>query len=199
MAVSVIPLPALVFLAGSVGAPAASAASRAVDRPSLLFCSADFNPDGLAGRATLSSVQGSTYVHFSSPGKSKPLSLRVGKRILGVLTFDRDGNTDVVALKTDLRVRVWLSDGHGRFVRQNQFGPGIARGKLSPSDEQEPALCCSSIREDGANLPRVTRDLAADGPQLARSQALASSQHVVEDAFFTAIHPRGPPLLPLAW
>ena len=189
-------VPALVFLAALAGSPTAFAASGDVQHPSC-FCRADFNSDGFADRGTISFHLGSTFVHLSLSGKRKPLSFRLGKAILGVLALDvdRDGNTDLVALKSNLRVRVWLNDGHGKFVRRSQSQLGISQGNtIGPGNVPESAAFCScSIHEDGANVPRAARALADFDPEPGEATTFASSNLVIEDAFLAAIHPRGPP------
>jgi hypothetical protein len=189
-------VPALIFLAALAGSPSARAASGAMQHPSC-FCGADFNRDGFADRGTISSQQGSAFIHLLLSGKRKPLSLRVGRAILGVLAFDvdRDGNTDLVALKANLRVRVWLNDGHGRFVRRSRSELGISLGNtIGPGNVPEAAAFCScSVHEDGANVQRATRALAAFGPEPGEAKTFASGNLAIEDTFLTAIHPRGPP------
>jgi hypothetical protein len=189
-------VPSLIFLAVLVASPSAIAASGTVQHPSC-FCGADFNRDGFTDGGTISSHLGSTFVRISLSGRRKPLSLRVGKAILGVLAFDvdRDGNTDLVALKSNLRVHVWLNDGHGKFVRRSRSELGISLSNtIGPGNVPEAAAFCScSVHEDGANVPRATRPLAAFGPEPGEASPLTSSDLAIKDTFLAAIHPRGPP------
>jgi hypothetical protein len=199
-AVLPVAVPALIFLAAWAGSPAAMAAAGAVQHPSC-FCGADFNRDGFSDRGTISSHQSSAFIHLWWSGKRQPLSLHLGRAILGVLAFDvdRDGDTDLVALKANLRVRVWLNDGHGRFVRRRQSELGISLGNaIGPGNVPEAAAFCSCpVHEDGPNIPRATRALAAFGPEPGEAYAFASGDLAIEDTFPAAIHPRGPPSIPL--
>src|SRR5258708_5418723 len=100
-------LPALILLA-CLAAPSAAHADYlppTVQRPSCL-CGADFNGDGLADRGSISSLQGSAFIHIALSGESEPQPLRAGRGIVDVLALDidRDGDTDLVALRTNLRV-----------------------------------------------------------------------------------------------
>jgi hypothetical protein len=188
---------ALVFFARAADPPAAMAAPRPGRLPSCL-CGADFNQDGLPDRGVISSTAGSTFIRLSLSGRGQTLSLRVGRRILGALAFDvnRDGHPDIVALKSDLHLRVWLNDGHGQFAPRDGPNEAIYSGhRVSPRDPPpSSAFCCSSLHEDGGNLPCGGHSLIAAAPQASGKFSFAAEDAAFEDAFLAAVPPRGPPV-----
>ena len=190
-------LPAVLSLAALVGPVVARAAThpRGPRHPSY-FCGVDVCPGGSADRGSISSRQGSTFTHLSLSVSSEPLSFHVGKGVVNVLAFDvdRDGDTDLVALRKDLRVRVWLNNGHGKFVRRNRPGLSISFGSklLTRDSQQVGAFCWSSSYDDGASLVGCARTsaIAADSSE---TRGLESSERPTTDPFLALIHPRGPP------
>jgi hypothetical protein len=192
-------VPALLLLAGlAFPQPAAAAIHpKTFQRPSC-FCGADFNRDGLADRGSISSLRGSMFIDLALSGHSAPLSLRAGQGVVDVLAFDvdRDGDTDLVALKTNLRMRVWLNNGRGEFVRQNKPDLGVSFGdrNITPDSQQLGAFCYSSDNDndDGPGLVADAR-IAAIGPEPSETQSFQSVEQSVKDPFLAAVHPRGPP------
>jgi hypothetical protein len=189
-------LPVLLFLTGAAYPAAASAATHPITlRHPFCYCAADFNRDGLADRGSISSQQGSTFIHLALSGRREPLRLHAGKGVVNVLAFDidRDGDTDLVALKTDLRIRVWLNNGHGEFVRRNQPDPSISFGsKLLTGDSQQTGVCCSSAYDDGVSLAGYARTNSI-GPEPSETHGIKSIERPTTDPFLTSIHLRGPP------
>jgi hypothetical protein len=193
---------ALCFLA-SLALPSAQARSlpQTVQYPSCL-CGADFNRDGRADRGAVSSDQGATFVHLWLSGKSEPVRLRVGKSTIGVfaLDVDRDGNTDLVALKANLQTRVWLNDGHGEFVRRSRHDSRVSfESGMAPGQYQPPAdLLCPSSREDGMNVPCVASAPVHASSEQSEARGPESGDPDIEDSFLDTTHPRGPPAVSCA-
>ena len=143
----IVAVPALLLLAGLAFPQLAAAAihPKTFQRSSC-FCGADFNRDGLADRGSISSSpRGSTFIDLRLSGRTKPLSLRAGQGVVDVLALDvdRDGDTDLVALKTNLRIRVWLNNGRGEFVRSSKPDLGVSFGepKLDRHSRQSGTFC----------------------------------------------------------
>lgn len=156
-------LPVLLFLAGVAHPAVASAATRPITLP---------HPSCFCGA-----------------------ELHAGRGVVNVLAFDidRDGDTDLVELKADLRIRVWLNNGRGEFVRRNRPDLRISFGsKLLTRDSEQTGSCCSSAYDDGASLAGYARTTSI-GPELSASHGFESSERPATDPFLTSIHPRGPP------
>jgi VCBS repeat protein len=190
-------VPALLFLA-ALAFPHHSVAAvhpKAFFRPSC-SCGADFDRDGRTDRASISSRADAAFISLSLSGREKPIHLRAGKGVLDVSAFDidSDGNVDLVALKTDLRIRVWLNNGRGGFVRQRHPASGgwHSRYKISGESQQSGSCCSSESDEDGA----VVADFGfAVGPQHREVHGFRSVQQFVETPFLTSLRLRGPPVV----
>ena len=185
------------FLIGAVRPVSAGAAVHPMSfRYPSCFCRADFNRDGLLDGGSILLQQGSTFIHLSLSGKRESVSLRAGKGVVNVVAVDIDGDgyADLVALRTDLRIKVWLNNRHGNFVRRSQAHWIIfsRRKSLTRDSQQANAFCCSFPTNDGARLAGYSR-ITFTGPGLSYGSDFESGKRSAADPFLALIHPRGPP------
>ena len=190
-------LPALLFMSALLYPPSAAAAVHPglLRHPSCL-CGADFNRDGLSDQASISFRKDAAFIQLSLSGESHPLRLRAGKGVLNVVAFDidRDGDADIVALTTNLRLRIWLNNGQGQFVRRNGPEKTIApsRERLTRDPGSSGAFCGSSPNDDAGLLGRAGPVTAR--PEPSQAGACEPAQRPAKDASLASIHPRAPPL-----
>jgi hypothetical protein len=191
-------VPALLLLAGLAFPRVAAAGihhrTLALQRPSCL-CGADFNRDGRADQGSISSRAGAAFINLSLSGHDHPLSLRAGKGVVDVLAFDvdRDGDTDLVALKSNLRARVWLNNGRGEFVRRKQSASGVGSGGPAIAGHSQPSGACCSFENENDDGGVLAVSHIASAPQSAEVHDLRSVELSVEAPFLASLRPRGPP------
>ncbi len=188
------------MIAALLAYPKPAAATTALPSPDpACVCRADFSHDGTAAHATIASVAGRSIVRVFLSGRRKPLELAAGStRVLGIVAtdVDRDGKADLVALKKNLRLRVWLNKGHGRFVRKRLASHGaFFRRRFVPRSEREPssAFVFPEDREQDlkAFWPGKISDLPP--PQLGADDAPPLFLFPARDAFLSPWRSRGPP------
>ena len=140
---------ASLLLAGSLAAPAATAAAASLR--------ADLDSDGRPDAAAYRQHGTHADIEVSLSGRVTPLTLRVDTHVvrLRVIDVTGDGQSDLVADSTD-GLRVWVNAGAGALVAVPtgglEFGwPGLApcgriRASPSPSDSTDrdpsPASIC---------------------------------------------------------
>jgi hypothetical protein len=191
--------------AGLLASPQSALASSAntVLQNTDCILGTDFNRDGKADRGIIASVHGLAVIRLSLSGRREPLDLRAGTtKVLGVVAadVDRDGNTDIVALKKNLRVRVWLNKGHGHFVRKKPLPGGIFLGNgIVSHRENEPvsAFVCPEERDEDLSCSSLADPVSVSAPQVAHGKPATFFTPQTQEVFLSCSGSRGPPVNPL--
>ena len=192
-------LPVLLFLAGIAHTETLNAAARPVTlRPDSCSCSADFNRGGFADRTSFAVHPRSVHVPLFLSERRDPLSLDAEQAVRNVLAFDvdQDGDSDLIVLRQDFRLRIWLNNGRGEFIRGDQPELNISAGSklLARESPQAGSCCCSSVYDDDASLAEAVGILFI-GPELLESHRSELAELRSVNPFIESIHPRGPPSL----
>jgi hypothetical protein len=149
------------------------------------------------GRASTAVIKrNSTFIFLSLSVKSEPLKFHAKKGVIGVLAFDidHDGYTDVVTVRRNSRVHVWLNDGHGGFVRRSENDSRAAsRRGLRSGDPLQAGACCGPLNNDDALSPLPTAPVFGAGLLPSGINRSNAGGHFPADPFLSLRFTRGPP------
>jgi hypothetical protein len=138
----------------------------------------------------------STFACLSLSVRSELLTFSATRGVVGVVAFDvdHDGDTDLVILRKDLRVHLWLNNGQGEFVRRDQSDSQFAaRRKFRSGDNQQKGSCWfSSSYDDGSSLVGCAPARAAV-PEPCGTYRLQFRERLTADPVLAATRTRGPP------
>lgn len=149
------------------------------------------------GRASTAVVQrNSTFICLSLSVKSEPLKFHARKGVIGVLAFDidHDGYTDVVTVRRNSRVHVWLNDGHGGFVRRSENDSRAASGsRLRSGDPLQTGACCGPLNNDDALSLLPAAPVFGAGLLPSGINRPSAGGYFPADPFLSLRFARGPP------
>jgi hypothetical protein len=140
--------------------------------------------------------EGSTFVCLSLSVKSEPLKFRARKGVIGVLVLDvdHDGYTDVVTLRRNSRVHVWLNNGHGGFVRRSRNDSRASSGnRFRSGDTQQTGAYCWPPSNDEAIGLVHSSPASGEGLLLFGRNRIELNSRFLTDPFLNSRATRGPP------
>jgi hypothetical protein len=150
----------------------------------------------LGRTSTAVAERNSTFIRLSLSVQSEPLKFHARKGVIDVLAFDvdHDGYTDVVTVRRNSRVHVWLNDGHGGFVRRSEKGWRAAAGNRVRSGEPLPkGGCCGPPCNDDALSPLPATPVFGAGLLPSGINRPSAGGRFPADPFFSLRFTRGPP------
>jgi hypothetical protein len=149
------------------------------------------------GRVSTAVVErNATFTRLSLSVHSEPLKFHARKGVIDVLAFDvdHDGYTDVVTVRRNSRVHVWLNDGHGGFVRRSENDSRATSGsRLRSGDPLQMGACCGPLNNDDALSPLPAAPVFGAGLLPSGINRPSAGGRFPADPFFSLRFTRGPP------